>query len=112
MKKLKWFWKINYFITIYFILLLLINLCNVYLFKVYSNTVIRELDYYLSLNDRINFIVVVFIEWLQIPIVLGVLLLKKYEQSFTHWLYLFFLIVLAISKLVLYFISTGETVGT
>ncbi|WP_294274730.1 hypothetical protein [uncultured Chryseobacterium sp.] len=107
MKKFKWFWRINYFITIYFLLLFFMNLYNVFDFEGYSNSIIKKLDYYLSFNEKVNFIVVVFVEWLQIPVILSFLLLKKLERTFFHWLYLLILVVLAISKLVLYFISTS-----
>lgn len=96
MKNLKWFWVINYTITIYSILLI-ISFWN------YEGSLYNIL----SINDKFPFVLSVLIEWLQIPVVLIILIWKKQERSILHWLYWIILFVLSISKLILYFFSTG-----
>lgn len=96
MKNLRRFWVINYIITIYSILLL-------YSFWNYEG----NLYDILSINDKFPFVLSVLIEWLQIPMVLIILIWKKQERSFVHWLYWLILLILSISKIVLYFFAAG-----
>jgi hypothetical protein len=107
MKKLKWFWIINYILTIYALLILIKNYVNVYDFELYERIFKIGTQDILSINSDIDFIMEYAIEWLQIPIVLTVLIWKKSERSRIHWLYWFFLILLAFFKIILYFIAVG-----
>ncbi|AZA61656.1 hypothetical protein EG340_11660 [Chryseobacterium indoltheticum] len=96
MKNLRWFWLINYTITIYSFLLF---------YSVWNYE--GSLYNVLSINDKFPFILSILIEWLQIPIVLVILIWKKQERSLIHWLYWIILLILSISKIILYFFSTG-----
>ncbi|KQM46261.1 hypothetical protein ASE55_11370 [Chryseobacterium sp. Leaf201] len=96
MKNLRWLWLINYTITIYSILLS---------YSVWNYE--GNLYNILSINDKFPFVLSILIEWLQIPIVLIILIWKKQERSLIHWLYWIILLFLSISKLILYFFSTG-----
>lgn len=105
MKNLKWFWRVNYLITIYSIILVTGEVLNImfgYDKEGYDFTQKYSKYYMIGSNDFIG-IFFFCIEWLQIPLVLGILIWKKQERTKWHWLYFIFLIILTLVKIILYF---------
>ncbi|UQB68102.1 hypothetical protein [Epilithonimonas zeae] len=115
MKNLKWFWRINYIITLYSLVLLsgeIVDSILGYDKNGYSFTQKYSKYYMIGNND---FISVFFfcIEWLQITLVLIILIWKKQERTKWNWLYFILLMFLALVKILFYFVAalgfaTGE----
>ncbi|EEI90672.1 hypothetical protein HMPREF0765_3731 [Sphingobacterium spiritivorum ATCC 33300] len=109
MKNLKWFWVVNYIMTIYSTILLsgyLLDIIFGYDKDGYDFTY-KYGKYFMLANNEILFIFFFCIEWLQIPLVLGILIWKKQERTKWHWLYFIVLILLTIAKIIFYFIAVG-----
>lgn len=99
MKNLKWFWIINYALTIASIIFtfIVINSSGLYKFPV-----LKMIYYIITVNEKITPLLFI-LEWLQIPLVLGFLIWKKQERTKWHWLYFILLIFLTLAKIILYF---------
>ncbi len=103
---MKWFWKINYLLTIYLLLILLLMLptgTNFY----QNNKWFVLLEKILTINGLLQIISMV-IEWVQFLLCLFVLIFKKDERKFWHFLFLISLIVLNLTKWILWILLSGE----
>lgn len=106
---MKWFWRVNYLITIYSVILLIGEFLNILLgydSEGYDFTQKYSKYYMIGNNDLIS-IFLFCIEWIQIPLVLCLLIIKKLEFIKLHWFYFIFLIFLSIAKITFYFFEIG-----
>lgn len=108
---MKWFWKTNYFITIYLILILFIYL--IYFIEVgtefYAITKwFKIFIKILTFNGTLEMISMI-IEWIQFPLCLFVLIFRKNERTKIHLFYLIFLVFSNLFKWVLWFLAVGAT---
>jgi|SRR5690606_11122056 len=101
MKNLKWFWRINYSTTI-------ISIIFTFLLSIVSRVdkfpIIEKIYYFVSINEKISPLLLI-VEWIQIPMVLGILILIKQERTKIQWFYLISLVFLTLTKLILYFVA-------
>ncbi|TCD10509.1 hypothetical protein EZ449_09180 [Pedobacter frigidisoli] len=93
--KLKWFWRINYAITIYKVVVMVIcvldltGLANPFIIKVYN---------VLTFNDSL-FLLALFTEWVQFPVCLLVTLIDRNERiKISNYFYLALLIFLSLAS--------------
>lgn len=97
---MKKFWKINYYITTY---LTIINLFIIRYYiengdAFYANTKwFQTIERILTFDNTLNFLSL-FIEWIQIPICLLVLIFWKLQRTKKHFFYLILLVILNLIK--------------
>lgn len=99
MKNLKWFWVINYLLTIISIIFtfLVLNIS-----ELHKSPLLERVYYIVTINEKITPLLAI-LEGLQIPLTLIVLIWKKMERTKIHWFYFIFLILLSLAKIVFYF---------
>jgi hypothetical protein len=105
---MKWFWKINYLLSIYLLIIILFVIPTGTTF--YSeNKWFVYLEKILTVNSLL-YIFTMVAEWFQFPICLIILILKKDERTKTHLLYLLTLIFLNLFKWILWFFAISGVV--
>lgn len=94
------FWIINYVITA-------ITVINVIEFmEIISFDKLKSL--FTLLSDLCPPLISLFIEWVQVPILISILIFVKNQRQKRNWIYLFFLLFLVVVKFVIYVIIAGS----
>ncbi len=97
MKSVKWFWIVNWLLTLISLFFLVCFIIDLNKFSSLKNV------YYLVTLDESITPFLFIMECIQIPLILVILLWKKQERRTLPLFYLFFLITLCVLKIVLYF---------
>lgn len=103
---MKRFWKVNYILTVYFILVILL-----FWFGSNDNMITKKkwfilLEKIISLNT-IAYFLSIFIEWIQIPVCIAILILKNQTRTRVNFFYVFFLLFLNLIKWFLWLVIAG-----
>jgi hypothetical protein len=105
---MKWFWKVNYLLSIYLLLIILFLISTGTTF--YSeNKWFIYLEKILTINSAL-YILTMVVEWLQFPVCMIKFIFWKEERTKKHLLYLIALIFLNLFKWFLwFFVVAGVT---
>ena len=103
---MKRFWKINYSITGYCIILVFVE----FLYGIKgTNDTIKLFHTFFTINTYGTLLSFV-IEWVQFPVCLAIILIKKSERTKLHYNYLVALFVFNLLKWIYFFIAVGAVV--
>lgn len=102
LETLKWFWRINYLLTLYKLLVLISLLIPVIGIKLKTN-----LFEYLNFGG-VSFLLSYCGEWVQFPLCLLIITLYKTERTLPHFLYLALLLILALVTFIFYAFLLGS----
>lgn len=104
---MKWFWKVNYILTIYLVLILFFDL--IYFIKggteFYANSDSFKTFVKVLTCDGVLFIISMIVEWIQVPACIIILFFYKTERTKLHFFYTISLIFLNFLKWFLWFFS-------
>lgn len=99
---LKWFWGINYTLTLYKVIVLItliLPLLNINL----------KTDWFEYLNlESFTFLLLYFGEWVQVPAGILIMLFYKNQRTVFHYLYLTFLLLLSITSFIVFALLLGS----
>ena len=88
---MKWFWKINYFLTCYLFIIIVLFILNIPSGEYYRNhNWIKIIDKIFTL-DGVAVFFSFFIEWVQIPLCVIILIFMKDQRTRLHFFYILFL---------------------
>ncbi len=100
--KLKWFWRLNYLLTFYKVLILISLLIPIIGIK-------SKIDWFEYLNfGGVTFLFSYFGEWFQFSLCLLVIILNNKQRTTFHFLYLLLLLLLALLTFIVYGILLGS----
>lgn len=107
--QLKWFWRINYGLTLYKILALAYGIFSASEF-VLENHWFNAINQIITL-DGAAFIFSYIVEWMQFPICLLIIIIFKTERTILHLGYLVLLILSCLMTFVFYAMLLGSLGG-
>lgn len=102
---MKWFWRINYIISIYLFLILGFYLPVGTEFG--SNKWFNLFANILTINNVLLFFTMI-IEWIQFPLCLIAMIIWKEQRTTKHFLFLSILVFLNLIKWIFWFLSVGS----
>jgi len=110
---MKWFWRINYYLTIFFFIALIISISIIHIDEYYANhNWIKIVDKIITLDGTSVFLSMI-IEWIQIPLCIVVTIFWKDQRTKWHFIYIIFLLFLNIFKwITMLFIAAHVTYKT
>ena len=101
---MKWFWRINYILTVYGFIVFVVGFVNL---RINCFTTLSIIDTIISFN-KFAYIFTMILEWIQFPLCLIVVLFWKKERTSPHFFYLILIIFLNLAKWILVY---GSLVG-
>lgn len=109
---MKWFWKINYLVTIYFIIVIPLDLMDgsFGLPNLQKNTILYNIFKIFTINGFSLFLTLI-VEWIQFPLCLIAIAFWKQERTKKHFFYLVLLVVFNILKWGLWLFAVSGVVG-
>ncbi len=103
---MKWFWYTNYFFTLYFTFVV-IPLFFTYKEELYVENELIQILYDVLTADNTLFYSSIIIEWIQIPLCVGVLIFSRNERTRFKFIYTLLLIPLSVLKIIIWLIGTS-----
>lgn len=104
---MKWFWKINYYLTLYLVIVLLYFRFIKPTGEYYTdNKWVQVIDTIFTL-DGVAVFLSFFIEWVQIPLCVTILIFMKNQRTNLHFFYIFLLFFLSLLKFISWFLIVG-----
>lgn len=100
------FWKINYVVSVYLLLVLLFYISVGTSFYA-NNKWFQAIQSLLTVNETLM-LFTFFAEWIQIPLCLIVLFFFKEERTKTHFFYIGIMVLLNLAKLIFWFLAVSS----
>ena len=105
---MKWFWRINYLLTLYLVVVLLYFRFIKSTGEYYTdNKCLQVFDTIFTL-DGVAVFFSFFIEWVQIPLCVIISIFMKDHRTRLHFFYILFLCFLSLFKFISWFLIVGE----
>lgn len=105
---MKWFWRINYYLSFYFFIIILLFVLNIPNDEYYANNnwikVVEEIITF----DGIAIFITMIIEWFQFPICLIIIIFRKEQRKRKHFIFLSLLVLLNLIKWLSMFLIIGQ----
>lgn len=105
---MKWFWRINYYLSFYFFIIILLFILNIPNDEYYANNnwikVVEEIITF----DGIAVFIAMIIEWFQFPICLIFIIFRKEQRKRKHFIFLSLLVLLNLIKWLSMFLIIGQ----
>jgi len=105
---MKWFWRINYFVTIYGVVIFVLS-SFVSCGMIHNNT-LNTILAIISIHDVVAFLTVIF-EWIQFPLCLIAMIFWKKERTTLHFFYLVSMVIVSLIKWVLLLLAMASAAG-
>lgn len=97
---MKWFWRVNYFLTVYLIMILFFDL--IYFFKggteFYANSNGFKIFEKIATCNGVLQMISMIVEWIQVPVGIIILVFLKTERTKLHLFYIMALVFLNFLK--------------